>query len=54
MDQFYQPISNLLPYLNSARHNLVIELCLELILLRLFSKLANGLAAIELLDFSIM
>ena len=53
-----QPIFNLFLHLNSARRNLVIELCraLKIIqnILRLFSKFTHIFVAIELLTFSIM
>ena len=39
-------------HLNSARHNLVIELCRALLKKRLFSKLMHSFVAIYLLNFS--
>ena len=55
VSQLYQPIFLSFSYLNSARHNLVIELCRALkyhnFSLQLFSKLNYTFLAIELLDF---
>ena len=53
-----QPFLGLFSHLNSARHNLVIELCRALktnsIFQRLSSKLAHSFVAIELLTYFIM
>ena len=53
MHYFSQPIFILFLHLNSARHNIVIELCCALIAFNFFtvsSKLAYSFVAIELLD----
>ena len=52
VSQLYQPIFLSFSYLNSAQHNLVIELCCAL--KRLFSKLTYIYVPIELLDCSKM
>ena len=54
---FSQPIFSLFSHLNSAQHNLVIELCCALkidFLKRFYSKLAHSFVAIELIIFPIM
>ena len=52
VSQLYQPIFLSFSYLNSAQHNLVIEVCCAL--KRLFSILTYIYVPIELLDFSKM
>ena len=55
MHYLSQPIFSLFSHLNSAIHNLVIELCSALIFIifkRLFSKFAHIFVAIGLLNYS--